>query len=277
MHSFWWQIQCCCFCLVLFFLSRIFVDMVAVIVLLYIHFWALPYLLYALIEICVVVLFLCHLPFGQMMWWMHKITITNAISTVKWFSRIITQRTLHLATTPMATIFIIFSCDMKIFWCTKAFIVGMISHYIRNRWKQMVFIIYLALEQCKFMWIGWMICLYALNATPKATLRTQIFFKRYCLVRTWRKYIYWWTIKKIQHTQLFHVMQRRLMSFNKNHPYVKIMYVVDFEILYAQIFWKGHLYSLPLSHEIPNILLIVKYSFFSLSRNNLLSNYIHGR
>lgn len=85
-----------------------------------------------------------HLPFSQMMRWMHEIAITNAIATMKRFSCIITQWTLHLATTPMATILIVFGCDVEIFWCTKTLIIGMISHYIRNRWKLEIFIICLA-------------------------------------------------------------------------------------------------------------------------------------
>lgn len=84
---------------------------------------------------CIATNLFVHLPFSQMMWWMNKISITNAISTVKWFSWIITQWTFHLATTPMASILIIFGGNVKIFWCTITFIVGMISHYIRNRWK----------------------------------------------------------------------------------------------------------------------------------------------
>lgn len=86
-------------------------------------------------------IFLCYLPFSQMMRWMHKIAITYAITAMKWFSRVITQRTLYLATTPMATILIVFGCNVKIFWRTKTLIVGMISHYIRNRWKLEIFII----------------------------------------------------------------------------------------------------------------------------------------
>lgn len=77
--------------------------------------------------------FVCsHLPFSQMMRWVHEIAIANAITAMKWFPWIITQWTLCLATAPMATILVVFGFDVKIFGCTKAFIVvvRMVSHYI---------------------------------------------------------------------------------------------------------------------------------------------------
>lgn len=93
--------------------------------------------------------FFKNLPFGQMVWRMNEITITYAVSTMKRFSWVITQWTLHLVATPMATILIDFGCNVKIFWCSKTriIIVGMICHYTDDgKMKVTNFIIYALIQ-----------------------------------------------------------------------------------------------------------------------------------
>lgn len=58
-------------------------------------------------------------PFSQMVSRMCEISISNAVSTVERFPRVIAQWAFHLRAAPMAPILIVCG-DMKIFWCTVA-------------------------------------------------------------------------------------------------------------------------------------------------------------
>lgn len=58
-------------------------------------------------------------PLSQMVSRVCEISISNAVTTVERFPRIIAQWTFHLRAAPMAPILIVCG-DMKIFWCTVA-------------------------------------------------------------------------------------------------------------------------------------------------------------
>lgn len=57
-------------------------------------------------------------PLSQMMGCVREMPISNAVTTVEGFARVIAQRTLHLIAAPMTPILVLCS-DVKIFGCTK--------------------------------------------------------------------------------------------------------------------------------------------------------------